>query len=1156
MKRLLVYFSVLVGCLFVGLTTYYMIKNYEGLSTSRADSEVITLNQGDELEILVTHSKKHDDTVVTAKFDKEGVASYDLKTGILKALRGGETVLTIETNNKKLPVFNYNISVGDGQSSTPWFIKSEEDLRKINAKDENGAIAWKLDQCYSLQEDIALTGEWTPIGGYVKTDDGEKTESDIQFFIGSFLGNNHTISNLSITKDAYTGGLFGAIGKLATISSLNLKNVNIKGYYYYVGALAGLNQGAMVERVQVSDATITVTGNSTLELLTSGSYTQDENNVGGLIGADFAYRVDDASNKYSTNQITLCSFDGKINVDNKNINNTAYSIGGLVGYSVGGEIVNNKVNVEYAFSSQILAISDTTKIQVGGLIGSSWIYNPDLENFGENKDKEIAYPIALNNLVLIKSNGIVARMGAVIGQQSYFNINDYSAELQDTVRRINAAIGARTTGNLYNYAGDGKFTANYNGCTGKTIEELKDMATYINQNWEISTAEKANDELKAWTMVDGEVANLNINGATETSKFSNSVIEINSVDEFAYYVRMMVDLSRDDNLVSTPTQKYYLSRSYILNIDIDLSQIADLKTWAPIGFRASDMAFSGTFDGNGHTISNLVINKNERFTSVGLFASLGSKAIVKNLKIENVTIDCGEIAGTIAGVNAGQIENCQIEAVVMNNAIVAGFVAGNNKGLIVNSRTIKDTDTLDYTILENKNGENKIDSTSKASNIYLGGVAGINSGIVSGIRIQSNFTIQGAVITDYKFVEMIGGLVGYNQSGAEISNSSVENANLKDFSANYLYMGGIAGLSNGKIVKCHAGTQEGGLSLSITGEIAKGDHLVGGLVGQLSAGAEIYQSFVNGDVKSYMVGGIGAFVFGDVKECYVKGSLSGEYVGGFAVQLSLSDKQKVAGNVQDCYIKATITGESATSKVAGVATYVVYPANVERCIVSVTFAGKGSKYYESYTDTRTGLYNLINGIAGTKLGTINNIVIDESLNTGDIVKNGGLINRKGQNVFYTNTDTINSGAEFYKDKGFNTHEDGVWKMTAQKYPQLFHLNLDLIEQILTIKEGTYKQDGSTAENGATLELLAGGTCKLTIISEGVTTEYNGTYKNESSLITLTLTTIVEDKETQVVMKGSYMADTELTSITLDVAENNQIVLNLFVDTPEETEEAA
>ena len=29
MKRLAVYFSVLVGCLFIGLTTYYMVKNYE-----------------------------------------------------------------------------------------------------------------------------------------------------------------------------------------------------------------------------------------------------------------------------------------------------------------------------------------------------------------------------------------------------------------------------------------------------------------------------------------------------------------------------------------------------------------------------------------------------------------------------------------------------------------------------------------------------------------------------------------------------------------------------------------------------------------------------------------------------------------------------------------------------------------------------------------------------------------------------------------------------------------------------------------------------------------------------------------------------------------------------------------------------------------------
>lgn len=91
-----------------------------------------------------------------------------------------------------------------------------------------------------------------------------------------------------------------------------------------------------------------------------------------------------------------------------------------------------------------------------------------------------------------------------------------------------------------------------------------------------------------------------------------------------------------------------LSGSYVLTADIDLSG----AEWIPLGAfempeeAASEeemvvpndkIAFTGTFDGAGHTISNFVINQPENF-ALGLFGCI-SNADVGNFTIENATVD-------------------------------------------------------------------------------------------------------------------------------------------------------------------------------------------------------------------------------------------------------------------------------------------------------------------------------------------------------------------------------------------------------------------------------------------------------------------------------------------------------------------------------------
>ena len=78
MKRLLVYFSVLVGCLFIGLTTYYMVKGYDEFVVYRGDGTAIEvsasadtfyMNAGETEKLTAVVNKKSDDTEILFAFD-------------------------------------------------------------------------------------------------------------------------------------------------------------------------------------------------------------------------------------------------------------------------------------------------------------------------------------------------------------------------------------------------------------------------------------------------------------------------------------------------------------------------------------------------------------------------------------------------------------------------------------------------------------------------------------------------------------------------------------------------------------------------------------------------------------------------------------------------------------------------------------------------------------------------------------------------------------------------------------------------------------------------------------------------------------------------------------------------------------------------------
>ena len=113
----------------------------------------------------------------------------------------------------------------------------------------------------------------------------------------------------------------------------------------------------------------------------------------------------------------------------------------------------------------------------------------------------------------------------------------------------------------------------------------------------------------------------------------------------------------------------------------------------PIGLylRNLEKGFEDTFDGQGHTLSNLTIHPYENDLCSGLFGYIAEKATVKNLTLADSRF-AGEgyrtrYAALLAGENEGLIDGCRVTngSIEADNAEYIGGLAGVNLGTIRNS---------------------------------------------------------------------------------------------------------------------------------------------------------------------------------------------------------------------------------------------------------------------------------------------------------------------------------------------------------------------------------------------------------------------------------------------------------------------------------------
>ncbi len=237
-------------------------------------------------------------------------------------------------------------------------ITTESDLRNV---------ANDLTASYILENDITLTEPWTPIGTWTSSLDATR------LFTGTFDGNGHTISNVSIVStdtNGYVGFFVYASG--ATITNLTLADVNITGVKYVGGIAGGIKEGTVIDSCSVSGKIFSTTTGAggivgyiyhTAKPATVsncfvsadiGSTSYGANYLGGIVG-----QVASSGTSSETVVINNCYYTGNIETSK-----STASAGGILGAYTGASLT-----ISNCYATGTISATNAASERVGGIVG-------------------------------------------------------------------------------------------------------------------------------------------------------------------------------------------------------------------------------------------------------------------------------------------------------------------------------------------------------------------------------------------------------------------------------------------------------------------------------------------------------------------------------------------------------------------------------------------------------------------------------------------------------------------------------------------------------------------------------------------------------------------------------------------------------------------
>ena len=717
-------------------------------------------------------------------------------------------------------------SKGDGKVGNPYIITKAEELKWFRDEVNRG----KYSICAKISDEVDVIDMSTVCHVEDKSQNLEEVSwepigNTTNRYMGTFDGNNKTITNLYINANQEYSGLFGYTYRSA-IKNLTFVNANVTNTNSFTGILVGYGYGGTYQNIMTSTSCEVNGGDGTGGIagkLAGNAYNcvnyatvQGKEQVGGLF-----------SSYDSSKSITACANYGKVTAsslwvgglvgyfnsgtiqDCANYGDVkgANCVAGMVGFVDQGKIQNvfSYGNVSATMSTQNIGMafgsgSGTTEGMVAYYSGAKLTANgqeKDVKAFGNGTPSEdkatgftetqlksgfVAYQLHQNASSEAKWGQNLANDGdiyPVIGSEH-------------TVYADNSLVNCKTNEKI-----SGSFTNNPSSSAirykhGTTIHHAAANATCTEaatkEYWQCQDCQRIYSDcqltVELTDVTDAEHPalghNYNEDGYCDRCKHyvavkpseENGVYLIAKPYHLAWFRDYVNGTIVDKGEVAGTTHP---SASAKLTADINLTNYChaaedgmELLSWIPVG--NFDNPWKGNMDGQGHTISNLYIKTAQSY--VGLFGCI-EDATIQDLifdtaKVENVnTIYKNTFCtGILAGFARAYVHSYP--------AHIKGIKTTDNCTVIGQVRTggIVGQTNINLEICENH--------SSVKGGMEVGGIAGTSENI--NIKRCTNY---GTVVNDDYY---IGGIIG------EALFTSIEDcANYGKITSTGWHAGGIAG---------------------------------------------------------------------------------------------------------------------------------------------------------------------------------------------------------------------------------------------------------------------------------------------------------------------------------------------------------------------------
>ena len=665
---------------------------------------------------------------------------------------------------------------GNGSKTNPYQIENAEQLK---------AVEDNLSASYVLTANINLDGEekpWTPIGS-------DKDHA----FTGTFDGNGHTISELYINSNSKYAGLFGYVGARGTVKNLTVEGkvnrdaTQLDYAYTYTGGIVGYNGGTVEGCTNKCDVTVSAndyayTGG--IVGYNGGTVSDCTNKVNITVTvADAAYTGGVAGVNNGT--VSYCNNSGDVSGQTVASNMPIVNTGGVVGYNAEGDISNcyntGAVTGSGRGSDHFLIVS------TGGVVGQNYDGSvSDCYNTGAVKAIGSGYAGGVAGF-----NGYSGyRIGTV---ESCYNIGTVRVESE----------GSGSAGGVVGWSEDrNDHIGIVTGCYYLKQDGLNGIGNGGDSETGVSGLDKEQFAVPDNFSNDWNFTNIWIIDTPSEGGFARPMLRYNletaegsGTEDDPYIIHDLETLEFYRDMINTGSDSKYNRAHYILTANIDLG--GEKKPWTPIGSN-KDHAFTGTFDGNGHTISELYINSN--YDVAGLFGYVGRGGMIRDLTVEGEITVSGSTScvGGIAGIvsSSGQVGmsvltdsndskmgiiDCTSKVTINvtyngSNSLNVGGIAGRCGGATISG-------------CENYGAVSAEDARGEAFEIVVGGIVGYSRSST----IIRNCCNTGAVSAQNAEDAALGGVVGYNYD----DESTVSNCyNIGDVSAEDVQgvnVGGVVG---------------------------------------------------------------------------------------------------------------------------------------------------------------------------------------------------------------------------------------------------------------------------------------------------------------------------------------------------------------------------